>query len=499
MKHLLHCCWLLVVLCELPLGAEAPLVAGVGKDSRKSALRRRATPALVSVTQVVSRAAYESAGIVKKTGFVVDKKRGWIVTTSVPGGFGAAVSTYELTFAGGYKLEAKSLYRDPLYNIEVLVVDPRKIPDHVTPLSLEKQDTALQDTLVLGSKSDEQDIFQQGLVTSVHEARGVVTSYQSMRVSLNTPGALLPGGPALNEGGKVVGLVLQADQTFAACLWGGYLHEVLEALQVKKRPKRLVVEGAHIQTYSLVDAFKYWQFPRARVDAFLRAYPQAQGHGLVVLERDPASSLQLGDVVVAIDGRTMGYSLFDFHTTLLKSKKNHVTFRVVRQGKEVTVEVPLRDVWPHVIKKMVAFGGAIFYESDLIGRRFFNVPLGTLMVSKVSSGGVFSNVFPPLPIQSDTPFFVATILSLGNVKASSLDVLEKAIPRLAAQPRFPVIYQSHGTHFNGVTLETNRNQRFGAVDILFSTSLPEVLFWSESDYEWKTKTIDVSTVKCLVK
>lgn len=455
---------------------------------------------VVGIKQVVSKAAYESTGTVQKSGFLVDKKRGWILTTVAPVGLGPVVSTYEVTFEGGRKAPAKSLYKDPLFNIQVLQVQAKDVPSDLPEdiLAFREVGPGLEEPVLLLGKNEEQLMIQQGVVASVHESRGLVTAYQSVRVSLNTPGSQgQQGGASFDKDGFFVGIIAQADQTFASLIWPSYVKEVLSALRSGTTPPRVRIVGARVETQSLADAVNYLGLPPKHLQNLLEKYPQALAHGLVVTESAAEASLEAGDVVVAIDGKEVGFSLAEFHNILAQAKDGKVVCAIVRQEKELTVEVTIQDVWPHVIKRMILFGGALFYESDLLMQALYGVPPKSLMASKALPGSVFSGVLPAFPTRSD-PTSIAVISKMAELSMINLDDLKKAIPTLGGYPRFAVWFKDYGASVSGGLLQVLRVLQVGQVDFLASTSIPEELVWSDQKLAWESNQILIPNQKCVI-
>ncbi|MGB0918941.1 MAG: trypsin-like peptidase domain-containing protein [Holosporaceae bacterium] len=488
-KHLFT--FLLVCFC---LWRMHPLAAAKDAPSAVATMQMlaKAKKALVSVKQTVSKSAYEETIAISKSGFICDQKRGWVITTLGPVGYGASMSSYELTFSGGQKLEAKSLYRDPLYDIEVLVFEPSKLLSPISQLTVFAPKEQLDEDVLLLTKNNEQEIVQQGTISHLYETTGVLPKHV-LRVSLNTPGSSV-GGVALNATGELLGLILSADQTFAQILCKGYLKEILGCLRKGQKPLRFLLKDAMLSSMSLPDAVKYLDFPKERLEAFLNRYPDALAFGLVIVRAQDQSPLRVGDVVVALNGKPCGPSLFAFQKKLSAANGKEVSLQVMRHGKELMLKCQRLDAWPYVISKMILFGGALFYEADLLMHALYDVPLKALMVSKVLPGSVFAGVFSAFP--SRDPVSVARLIRCDQSQVQTLADLEKLIPQLSTKPYFSVFYKDYSCAVQGGTLMTNRAPRVGFVDFIASTSIPEKLVWSDQKNEWSVEPLVLSNQKC---
>lgn len=454
----------------------------------------RASLALVSVKQTVSKSAYEDTIAVSKGGFIFDKERGWVITTVGPVGYGASMSSYEITFAGGQKVEAKSLYIDPLYDIQVLVYDAKKLFLPVHQLNVFAKEVHVDEDMLLLNRSDEEAVALPSTVSQLYDHTGVLPKHV-LRISLNVPSAKI-GGVAINKKGEILGMTLSVSQTFAHVLHRRYLEEVVSALKKSQQPKRMVLKDAVVTSMSLSDAVKYLHFPKKRLEAFLSRYPNAFASGLMVVRAKDTSVLQVGDVVVALNNKSCGPSLSRFQQRLSRESKGTVELSVVRYGKVVKLSCKTLDAWPHVINKMILFGGAMFYEADLMMHLLYEVPLKTLMVSKALPGSVFSGVFSAFP--SRDPVSVARIMRFDQTKVENLQDVEKLIPVFSQKPYFSVFYKDYSCAVMGGTLTTNRAPRVGFVDFVASTSIPEKLSWSAAKHEWVVEPIVVEGQSCAV-
>ncbi len=454
--------------------------------------------ALVSVKKSISLAAYRHPDVVYRSGFVCDKKRGWIVTVIGGQDAGPTVATYEITLPGGQKVEAKSLYRDPLLPIEILVFDPQKVFEPLEEISDFADQMSLSEEVTLLSKHGEKEVVQGGSIASLYETGGILT-FQAFRVSLSTPGGA-DGGAVISANGKCVGLVCDSGQTFSRVLHVDYLKDVYTALKAGKKPARVFIKGVDIISSSLADTVRYIHFPEKELQTFLTHYPQALAQGLIVHRAMPESPLKAGDVIWAVKGALVGPSLATCQRMMAEHNvKKPLSLTVFRSGKKINVEVMLDDAWSYVVKKMVLFGGAVFYETDVLCYAVYNIPFQSLMVSKVTPGSVFDGVFPAFPVSGPTVSF-ARIHAVDYQMVRCLDDLIRAIPSVAVKPYFAVSYQDYGCGVTpGGLLTVDRLLRIAYIDFLASTSIPEVLSWSEKTLSWQTEPIALPDQKCLIQ
>lgn len=453
--------------------------------------------ALVGVKKSISLAAYRNPDTIYKSGFICDKKRGLVVSVLNPAEACATVATYELTFSGGQKVEAKCLYKDPLIDIEILSFDPEKILGSIAEISIMSPRVNLDSEVLIFSKNGEQEVVQKATVSSLYETVRPLTQ-QVFRVSLNTPGTSL-GGVGVLKDGTCAGVVLEYSQTFARLLCADYLNNILTALKMSQKPKRMFIKDAYIASASLADAARYSGFPETVLTDFLKRYPDALAQGLMITDVMSDSVFQPGDVLWALDGESIGPSLCRFQSLLNQKTKKTVPIKIYRQGKEKTLAVSLDDAWHYVIDKMVLFGGALFYESDLQEYRVYNIPLKSLMVSKVLPGSVFDSVFPAFPM-SGPPISYAQIHGMAALSLTSLSDLLEKMPQISVNSHFSVLFRDYGCGVRGDNmLTTNRALQENYVDFIASTSIPELLTWSDTKRAWERLPIALPEQKCLIQ
>ena len=121
------------------------------------------------------------------------------------------------------------------------------------------------------------------------------------------------------------------------------------------------------------------------------------------------------------------------------------------------------------------------------------------MVSKVLPGSVFDSVFPAFPI-SGLPISYAQIHGMATLPLSSLsDFLEK-MPQIAVNSHFSVLFKDYGCGVRGDNmLTTNRALQANYVDFIASTSIPELLTWSDVQHAWERAPIVLPEQKCLIQ
>lgn len=495
----------LFVFLSLPAGAwcaetSPPSSAEVQK-------LQRVKKALVSIKKVTSLAAYEDAETTYKSGFICDKKRGLVMTTRGPNGYGLTVATFEITLPGGQRVEARSLYRDPFYDLEVLIFDPKEAFGDLEEITAFKREPDLDEKVYMVRQNAGQEIVQKGTITNLYETPGVMPQ-QLLRISLNTPGGDF-GALVLTKDLKCAGMVVGRGQTFVHALIPACMSDVLRGLQTKNKAEReealwrtKAFLDDRIDSASLSDAAKHLAFPQEKLKEFVKAYPQALAHGLIVAEitenkiwRDDC--IQAGDVLWKIDGQLIGPSLYAFQRAFKKEKEAHVT--VIRRGKEVTFKVSGDDTPYRGFSWMKIFGGAVFYRPDVMIRRLLGADYGVLMISKIRPGSAFDDVFPACPTRGVPTYFIQ-VNKINRMPLVQEGLDEHTLRIIMCEPQATVTFQDLGCSLSPAgVLATKRHERISYVDLTAMTDMPQRLNWDEDNLHWEIKPIPLPSKKCLME
>jgi S1-C subfamily serine protease len=448
---------------------------------------------VVTIKVTFSRASYERLEPLEGGGFICDKAKGWIVTTHDLVGHGGVVATYELTFAGGQKLQARLVYADPSKDFAILEFNPKELLVDVDELKEFASTVALGEEILMVGKEGEQDIFQLGHISGRYENVSAFPQ-EALRISLNAAGSCI-GAPILNKDNKIMGLVIQRDKTFVSALWGLFIRDALVDLKAGKIPVRRAIPAVAF-SYSLADAVRYLKFPESQLTEFMKKYPDALAKGLVFLTViGKESLLQPGDILWTVEGQEVGASLYKFESVLNRSQGKTVTLGVFREGKQIEVPVPLETLQAFSIREMVVWGGGIFYESDRWMERLYNIPPGSVTVSHALPGSPFSTVFsPPYPGENR---FLNVINKIDGRPIQCLKDLIQQISRLNDKKYISIQYQDYSFYFvSGGYLSTSRNPKITGVNFLASTSIPEVLSFMEDKGTWVSKPIPLVAQAC---
>ncbi|WP_085783803.1 trypsin-like peptidase domain-containing protein [Candidatus Nucleicultrix amoebiphila] len=444
---------------------------------------------VVSITTRKNISAYSDNIQSFGTGFIVNKEKGIILTNKHVVG-AASIASYEVSFFDGTEVDAQFVYVDPWHDFAFIKVNPKQIPAGTPKLVIAKDEAVLGEPIfIIGKNANQNYSLQTGEISSIYESIGTLPN-QSYRISLNARGGA-SGSPVVNMKGEVVALIHSSDfDNFAFALPMSYANDALVSLLQKKQPSRKHT-GMILDYYSLDRAVKYFHFPQEKVDAFMKSYPDSFNRGLRVLEifkGSPAmDKLQVGDMIWSIEGEEIGPKLYLLEKKLNDLSKDKVKLSVYREGKLLDVEVGLYDLFKTRIKRMVSFGGAVFYERDDFIRKLTNAPEKSVFISNIKEGSSFSGRFPPIP--GAQKLFIK-ISSFSGKPVETLDDLIKVIPELIKMKNFNTSYKNYGVYLAHDNLpvfshsETCLEVSYNDID-----GTPMVYDYDDSTGAWKGKEI----------
>ncbi len=371
------------------------------------------------------------------TGFVIDAKRGLILTNRhvvTPGPV-----TAQAIFLNREEVQLFPVYRDPIHDFGIYRYDPAKLK-FIQPAELPLYPAGAvigREIRVVGNDAGEQLSILAGTLARLDREApeygyGKYNDFNTFyfQAASSTSGGS-SGSPVIDIEGRVVALNA-GGATGAASSFYLPLPAVTRAL-------KYIEAGKPVPRGTLETVFKYTPYDELRrlglnpaTEAQLRsAYPKLTGM-LVVDDVQPGSGadgiLAPGDILVAIDGKSIP-EFFALEEILDNHVGRQVSVEVQRGRETLRHSLDVQSLSAITADEYIEFGEAVVHTLSYQQARHFNVPVQGVYIA--NPGYVFGSAGIPR---------AALMSSFNGKKVESLKDFEAALADLADGARAPVRY-----------------------------------------------------------
>jgi S1-C subfamily serine protease len=358
-------------------------VSAAGTEQAWDATLERVSPSVVSIRVDAPRAfdtEWNLSG--QATGFVVDAKRGIILTNRHVVTPGPVVA--EAVFQDHEVVTLKPLYHDPVHDFGLYQYDPAALK-YIHPVSLKlapDEAKVREDIRIIGNDAGEQLSILSGTLARLdrdapaYGAGGYndFNTFYFQAVSGTTGGS--SGSPVINIKGDVIALNAGARND-AASSYFLPLDRVVRALALVQA-QQPVTRGTWqaVFTHEYYDELERLGLPADTEAKLRKQYPDATGLLVVnqVLSGGPADPLlQPGDLLMSVDGKVI-YSFVPLDEVMDSSVGRTLKVAILRGGKPLTQDLPVQDLNALTPNSYLEFGGATLNDLSFQVARGFNVP-----------------------------------------------------------------------------------------------------------------------------
>jgi len=375
------------------------------------------------------------------TGFVVDAKRGIILTNRHVVQPGPVVA--EALFANREEIELKPIYRDPVHDFGFFQYDPAALK-FIKPKSLPirpKEAIVGREIRVVGNDAGEQLSILAGTLARTdrkapYYGRGKYNDFNTFYYqSASGVSGGSSGSPVIDIQGNVIALnaggSVKASSSFFL------------PLQRIKRALKLIQKNQPVSRGTLQTTFDYRPYDevrrlglRPKMEARLRKVNH--GVGLLVVRRslpgtEAHALLQPGDILIKGAGKNEKLKWmrrFDELESLLDANVNkEINLQVERNGYAVDLKIKVDDLHSLTPDSYLTFGQSIIHNLSYQQARHLNRPVEGVYVSQ--PGYALATAGIPTG---------AVILSINDKKVKNIEEAEKILNTLSDRQQATLKY-----------------------------------------------------------
>ncbi|CAN6895542.1 unnamed protein product [Brassica oleracea] len=412
----------------------------------------KVVPAVVVLRTTACRAFdTESAGASYATGFIVDKRRGIILTNRHVVKPGPVVA--EATFVNREEIPIYPVYRDPVHDFGFFSYDPSAVQFlsyEEIPLAPEAASVGLE-IRVVGNDSGEKVSILAGTIARLdrdapHYKKDGYNDFNTfyMQAASGTKGGS-SGSPVIDWQGRAVALNA-GSKTSSASAFFLPLQRVVRALSFLQKSIDLCTDkpkAVHIPRGTLQMTFVHKGFDEIRRLGLRTGTEQVVRHasppgetGMLVVDSvvpsGPADKqLESGDVLVRVNGTVLTQFL-NLENLIDDGVGQIVELEIERGGQPLTVNVSVQDLHSITPDHFLEVSGAIIHPLSYQQARNFRFPCGLAYVA--DPGYMLFRAGVPRH---------AIIKKVANEDISCLADSVSVLSKLSRGARVPLEYMSH--------------------------------------------------------
>lgn len=446
-------------------------------------------PAVVSIKICQTASAYGSPSTIEGTGFVADKEKGIMITNRHIASVNTP-STYEATFYDGSTADLQLIWNDPTHDFAFLKINPAKIPPDVPQIKFSKAAKSGQDVFMIGNNQCLGHSVQQGTLNDLFSFILTDGKNQVLSISLNSRGGS-SGSPVFNEDGHVIGLNFASNETTAFSVPISYIYDALQAVLEKKTPSRYATNAA-FDTINLDHAQDYYQYNDPKMKQKLLSIPASRNRLLQVSSLLPhiTQTLEVGDIIETVNGIEVGPNQYLVEKELNQSEGKPVKFRIFRNGKTLTLDIPTLDLNDAQCSELLVFGNTVFAKVDYLMSFKTGMPIGRVCIASKNPGSLFDEL-PQINVTGVAEIFpLAVVEKIFEKNIKTLKDVINVLPDIVKRKKFHYTIMDFGFFTNNNAFFTRQHEISLRAQYKPEQYAPPLLIkFDNAQYDWVRKTV----------
>jgi len=407
----------------------------------------------------------ERAGYGVATGFVVDKKRGLILTNRHVVRPGPV--TAEAIFLNHEEVSLYPVYRDPVHDFGFYRFNPEDVKFmDVTEISLAPNEAKVGTEIrIIGNDAGEKLSILSGTLARLDRPAPAYgddkyndfNTFYYQAASGTSGGS--SGSPVIDISGRAIALVAGGKKKAASSFYLP-LHKPLRALQFLQQG--LIVPRGTIQ--AIFRHCPYDELHRlgmaSTTEAIRSSFVGETGMLVVdqVVPGGPSLELESGDILVKINGEFI-MTFVTLESYMDSNIDREITLNIERGGVSMTIQLKVQDLHAITPAKYLEVGGGVLHPLSYQQAKNHRLPVGSVYVASegymFGGGGIQRGMI---------------ITSVGNIPTPDIDTIERVLATYSDGSRVPIRY-----------FETNDRHSERLSVIRMDRTWHPMMMWSRDD------------------
>lgn len=416
----------------------------------------------------------EQAGLATASGFIVDAQRGIIATNRHVAGTGP--SLVKIIFENGQSTDARLLHYDAWHDFALFRIDPLSIDFQLREVQL-GDSFALQeqeDVLLIGNNDAQEYSVKFGKVSNLVLDKGIRHSATIQTTFDRTGGS--SGSPVFNAKGEVVAIHFAGTDTTSFELRIEYLKDALDEIRRDGRVRRGDV-GLDLKLVLVSDAEKHFLLPSPLAKRVLGLRPGLKY--MVAVESRVSGTAAYdtflpGDLLLSLDGVWIGDDLYHLDRMVDEKVGSDVTFGAIRNGREFSVRLPVRDAEALKVRRFARFAGGVFQDLTPEVRLANDVQVEGVLLTQAEKGSSMARLGSESA--SGTGRYLVLVEKANGSPTPNLDAFVRAVRPLTDRNHVYFLVRDRNAMDTGIlALPVTLDLKFSPL---------EVWVWSPKDIDW---------------
>jgi S1-C subfamily serine protease len=373
----------------------------------------------------------------KGTGFIIDSKRGYILTNKHIIGVGPVIAYGE--FSNKRSIQLVPVYRDPVHDFGVFQYDPKEVSDlAIEAIELNASAKVGEKIRLYGNDGGNDLSIIEGVLSRIDrtapEYNNTHTDFNTFyfQAALGSTGGS-SGSPILNDKNQTIALNSGSAKNMETAF---FLPMEMIIPTLRKLLGSESVSRGSLQT--IFEYTPYSQFTSLGIDEVTlntiksKAGVNSKGKLVVahVIPEGPGEEVfNPGDIMLSLDGVSVD-NFLQFETLLNANVGQRIKVQILRNGQKIENKVLVDDLFKLTPDEYIEYSNGLVIPVGLTMARLFNLPVRG--VTLANPGPVFS---------SQGIMRLAILDEIENEPVNNIDDFANLVSRIAKGEKYSVRYR----------------------------------------------------------